>query len=100
MTIASVETVSESSTTEVPDELSHFDEALRKTHVVDCMSNPHVWDGSLEMTSEDVVAYAREHGIEIVALCGYKWVPSRDPQKYDACSHCMEIARELINKYG
>lgn len=27
-------------------------------------------------------------GTEIVALCGYRWIPTRDPQKFPVCEAC------------
>lgn len=30
-------------------------------------------------------------GKSVKALCGKKWVPSRDPQKYPICPTCKEI---------
>ena len=30
-------------------------------------------------------------GKSVKALCGKKWVPSRDPQKYTICPACKEI---------
>ncbi|MFN8035501.1 MAG: DUF3039 domain-containing protein [Acidimicrobiia bacterium] len=29
-------------------------------------------------------------GEAIVALCGKKWVPSRDPERYPICPTCLE----------
>lgn len=30
-------------------------------------------------------------GEPVTALCGKKWVPSRDPEKYPVCPTCREI---------
>lgn len=30
-------------------------------------------------------------GEAVTALCGKKWVPSRDPEKYPVCPTCLEI---------
>jgi hypothetical protein len=30
-------------------------------------------------------------GEPVVALCGKKWVPSRDPQKFPVCPTCLEV---------
>ncbi len=30
-------------------------------------------------------------GEPITALCGKKWIPSRDPRKYPICSDCKRI---------
>lgn len=34
-------------------------------------------------------------GKSVRALCGKKWVPSRDPQKYPVCPICKEIFEGL-----
>lgn len=34
-------------------------------------------------------------GKKVRALCGKKWVPSRDPQKYPICPICKEIFEGL-----
>lgn len=30
-------------------------------------------------------------GEEVTALCGKRWVPSRDPEKYPVCPTCLEV---------
>jgi hypothetical protein len=37
------------------------------------------------------VARAYVTGEEIVALCGKRWVPSRDPSRYPVCPTCREL---------
>lgn len=34
-------------------------------------------------------------GEEVRALCGKKWVPSRDPSRYRVCPACKEILAQL-----
>ena len=34
-------------------------------------------------------------GQEITALCGYKWVPSRDPEKLPICPQCLMTHQHL-----
>lgn len=34
-------------------------------------------------------------GKSVRALCGKKWIPSRDPQKYPVCPICKEIFEGL-----
>ncbi len=53
--------------------------------------------------SERFAHYARKEqitesmvtGIPIEALCGKKWVPSRDPNKYPVSPDCKEIYEAL-----
>ncbi len=35
-------------------------------------------------------------GIEVEALCGYRWIPTRDPQKLPVCKKCADIAANAI----
>lgn len=30
-------------------------------------------------------------GSQVIALCGKKWVPSRDPEKFPICPTCKEL---------
>jgi len=30
-------------------------------------------------------------GEEVTALCGKRWVPSRDPQRFPVCPTCKEV---------
>jgi len=39
---------------------------------------------------EEDVARAYVTGEAIEALCGKKWVPSRDPSRYPVCPTCVE----------
>ena len=34
-------------------------------------------------------------GVAVIALCGKKWIPNRDPQKYPVCPSCKEIFEAL-----
>jgi hypothetical protein len=37
-------------------------------------------------------------GKAVRALCGKKWIPSRDPEKYPICPVCKEIYDGIKNK--
>ena len=39
---------------------------------------------------EDIVR-ANVEGVEVVALCGKKWIPNRDPDRYPICPTCKDI---------
>ena len=43
---------------------------------------------------EDIVR-ANVDGVQVMALCGKKWIPHRDPSRYPICPTCAEIM-ELI----
>lgn len=40
----------------------------------------------------DAVTEAYVLGTEVTALCGYRWVPSRDPAGLPVCPDCKAIA--------
>lgn len=52
----------------------------------------HIVDrGTDERPAEAIVLEARVNGTPITALCGYTWVPSRDPQRHPVCPKCVEM---------
>ena len=52
------------------------------------------------MTIQEVVNIARLNGYPVTALCGYTWVPKRNPDNYPACDACVRIAGELMREGG
>ncbi len=34
-------------------------------------------------------------GTPVIALCGKKWVPGRDPEKFPVCPDCKQIYESL-----
>jgi hypothetical protein len=44
----------------------------------------------------DIVRSAVE-GIPVVALCGKKWIPNRNPDNYPVCPTCKEIYEAIGN---
>ncbi len=46
-------------------------------------------------SAEALVLEARIHGFAVEALCGKRWVPSRDPKRYPVCPECAELAKGL-----
>ena len=40
---------------------------------------------------KDKVVESAVTGKSVRALCGKKWIPSRDPEKYPICPTCKEI---------
>lgn len=34
-------------------------------------------------------------GTELEALCGKRWVPTRDPKNYPVCPSCREVAESM-----
>lgn len=39
-------------------------------------------------------------GVPIKALCGKRWVPSRDGSKYPVCPDCVRIKNQMQGKGG
>jgi|SRR5690554_299622 len=39
-------------------------------------------------------------GKPIRALCGKKWIPSRDPSRYPVCPECQEIKDRILSRRG
>lgn len=35
-------------------------------------------------------------GVPVVALCGKRWIPNRDPERYPVCPSCKEIRSRLF----
>ncbi|MDX1691185.1 MAG: DUF3039 domain-containing protein [Acidimicrobiia bacterium] len=42
------------------------------------------------------IVRANVEGVPVVALCGKKWIPNRDPSKYPLCPTCKEIHARLF----
>lgn len=68
------------------------------THIVSPPENVHIFQPGME--AQDIVDIARATGQEIKALCGYTFVPKRNPEKYDACQSCMDIAGHIMRGLG
>ena len=63
--------------------------------VVAPVADPVLDDGDHDrfahyVRKEDIVR-ANVEGVPVVALCGKKWIPNRDPSKYQICPACKEI---------
>jgi hypothetical protein len=56
-----------------------------------------------EFDGEHYAHYVMKHGLvesmiygaEVTALCGWKFVPTRDPEKYPVCPRCKRIHEGL-----
>ena len=51
--------------------------------------------GARGRDAEAVVLEARVLGTPVEALCGKRWVPSRDPKRFPVCPECAELAKGL-----
>lgn len=69
-----------------------------RTHIINPPMNLHIWQSWMD--TQDIVNIARVRGIEIVALCGHRFVPRKNPEEYKACDACIEIAGLLMRSEG
>ncbi len=51
----------------------------------------HIIAPSNKKTAQVLVMEAMLEGTEVEALCGHRWVPSRDPKQYPPCQACVEV---------
>ena len=47
---------------------------------------------------KDKILQSALSGEEVTALCGKKWVPGRDPQKFPVCPDCKKIYDGIPDK--
>lgn len=85
-----------------PEDLAYeeTDDPLHRTHIINPPDNPHISYGHPNMEAQEVVNIARRKGLEITALCGYKFVPKHNPDKYDACEACVKVAGDIMRAMG
>jgi hypothetical protein len=69
-----------------------------RTHMVNPPKNLHIWRDGMDV--REMAEIARITGQELEALCGYRWVPKLNPDKYDVCEKCMAIAGEMMRERG
>lgn len=65
-------------------------------HVVRPIENAHIDIDGVKM--EGLVDLARMQGTFLVALCGYRWTPKRNPTKYPTCPACLERVEEIMGE--
>jgi hypothetical protein len=69
------------------------DDNLR--HIVRPADNEHIFPFVMTgkyPTGQDIVDIAMVRKIEIIALCGHQWVPSKSIEGRDTCNACIEVA--------
>ena len=61
----------------------------------DTTADPRLDDGNKERLSHYVrkadILRSAVDGVPVTALCGKKWLPSRDPDKYPLCPKCKDM---------
>lgn len=96
-TLPEIEEASGTEIFEIPYE-DEDDGKEHRTHIINPPANQHIWKPGMEI--QEVVDIARFQGLEVTALCGYRWVPKRNPEKYDVCQECFRIAGEIMRERG
>lgn len=48
-------------------------------------------DDGTKITGPNRLMEAMVNGTPVTALCGYTWVPSRDPKRHPICPRCKAI---------
>jgi hypothetical protein len=87
-------------TTHIEDMLPYEDDGKdRLAHYINPAMNGHIQNG-VPMTAKEILFIARLNHLEVVALCGYRWVPNHNPDKYDLCQECSDIANQIISEDG
>lgn len=59
-----------------------------------------VQHGNEDPSAQDIVAAAKEHGWWVKAICSTTFVPVDDPEAYDACQICMDVAGMHMRNAG
>jgi len=75
-------------TTAPPPVIAPVETPVERPAPVDTDDGDH--DRFAHYARKDDVTRAYVTGEAIVALCGKKWVPTRDPSRYPICPTCVE----------
>ena len=46
------------------------------------------------------IVRANVEGVPVVALCGKKWIPDRDPSRYPVCPTCKDLFTRLRSRHN
>jgi hypothetical protein len=57
----------------------------------------HIVKAKPDKSAQALVMEARVFGFPVEALCGYTWVPQRDPGRFPICQACKEIFDQARN---
>ncbi len=47
---------------------------------------------------KDEIVRSNVEGVPVTALCGKRWIPNRDPDRYPVCPTCKEIYAAITGK--
>lgn len=63
----------------------------RRAHIVAALNDAEAGHNAAANLITEAIVFS----FEVEALCGYRWVPSRQPEKYPVCANCKGIAANL-----
>ena len=86
-------TITEETTTVVEEPRA---ETPKMRHIINPPANLHIFRPW--MSAQDIVDIARVRGLEVVALCGHRWVPRHNPTNLPTCDDCVRIAGEILSE--
>lgn len=71
------------------------DDPEHRAHYIRPFDNVHITGPDMSMSAQDIADTARLLGVEVVALCEFRWVPKADPRKYPVCEACVEVGVQI-----
>lgn len=66
-------------------------ETIEETNELDNNDLAHIVKVPFGKDAQAYLLQARIEGRTVVALCGWKWIPARDPHALPVCDVCKEI---------
>lgn len=57
----------------------------------------HIVKQTKDHSAKALVMEAMFNGTEVEALCGHRWVPSRDPKQFPVCPRCVEVYESNVD---
>lgn len=71
------------------------DDPEHQAHYIRPFDNVHIAGPDMAMSAKDISDTARLLGLEVVALCGFRWVPKANPTKHQVCELCVEVGVQI-----
>lgn len=84
-------------------ELVGDEDVKHYVHIINPVDNMHIqlMPGMMGASSKEIAEYAKNNGVEVVCLCGYRFIPSRNPEVVnDTCPICLDVAGMLMRNAG
>lgn len=69
-----------------------FEATLDHAHAAHIVHVPE----DADTTPHALVTWARVMGMPVTALCGWSWVPQRDPKALPICQECYDIQQDMV----